>query len=376
MKLYKEKYPKYILLFSIVAVWLYTIFFTYVLNAKSDGYILGDWLINYQDGGFKRRGLSGSFFFLLQDVTHLPLHILVYITQFAIITSFFVLFYKIVKDKNVSWLYLSLVLSALAFVGLLNSVDYAGKKEFILFVIFAYFVYTFDRDKLTKKKEFIICIILAIGVLFHEIILFFVPYFAIIHYLKYKGKPLYYLKYFVAVGVPAAAIILFGKSINEGHSIEILKSRGVDIHNGIFFWDIDEHAILVQRFRNVFMYSIGFVLSALHVWLYTKSELTGRKVGLLLGLSFLYSLPLFYLGLDWGRWWYIHMMMVVILCGQLLSSANVRFNSESMKIIDYCAMLIIFASMLYRVELSGLFTFEGLFYRVFVAPVELYHKVF
>lgn len=28
-----------------------------------DGWSFADWLINYEDGGFKRRGISGSLFF-------------------------------------------------------------------------------------------------------------------------------------------------------------------------------------------------------------------------------------------------------------------------------------------------------------------------
>ncbi|MEG2333179.1 hypothetical protein, partial [Chryseobacterium sp.] len=53
----------------IIATAVFALVFTFIHNQKSDGYILGDWLINYQDGGFKRRGLSGSFFFLIQDFT-------------------------------------------------------------------------------------------------------------------------------------------------------------------------------------------------------------------------------------------------------------------------------------------------------------------
>uniref|UniRef100_A0AAU6WPZ0 Uncharacterized protein n=1 Tax=Chryseobacterium endophyticum TaxID=1854762 RepID=A0AAU6WPZ0_9FLAO len=54
---------KIFIYFLIAITAVYTLAFTYYYNFKDDGYILADWLINYQDGGFKRRGLSGSFFF-------------------------------------------------------------------------------------------------------------------------------------------------------------------------------------------------------------------------------------------------------------------------------------------------------------------------
>jgi hypothetical protein len=72
---------KIFIYFLIAITAIYTLAFTFLHNVRSDGYILGDWLVNYQDGGFKRRGLSGSFFFLLQDMTGVKLNILVYIFQ-------------------------------------------------------------------------------------------------------------------------------------------------------------------------------------------------------------------------------------------------------------------------------------------------------
>ncbi|MXS71420.1 hypothetical protein GSF70_09325, partial [Flavobacteriaceae bacterium W22] len=43
---------KILIYLVIIATALFAIVFTYIHNANSDGYILGDWLINYQDGGF------------------------------------------------------------------------------------------------------------------------------------------------------------------------------------------------------------------------------------------------------------------------------------------------------------------------------------
>ena len=88
-KLFFLKYFYYILAFS---TYLYIIVFTFLHNRKNDGYVLGDWLINYQDGGFKRRGISGSLFFFLQDFSGLNLNILVFSFQFIVISLFFFFF--------------------------------------------------------------------------------------------------------------------------------------------------------------------------------------------------------------------------------------------------------------------------------------------
>src|SRR5690606_5491866 len=96
-----------ILIYLLTAVTaVYTLIFTYIYNFKDDGYILADWLINYEDGGFKRRGLSGSFFFLLQDLTGISLNYLVYSCQFIIISLFFWLYVKLIRYKITTLLYL------------------------------------------------------------------------------------------------------------------------------------------------------------------------------------------------------------------------------------------------------------------------------
>ena len=52
-----------IIYFFIFLIINYT-FFNYRILFRENGYILGDWLINYS-GGFIRRGLIGHFFHII-----------------------------------------------------------------------------------------------------------------------------------------------------------------------------------------------------------------------------------------------------------------------------------------------------------------------
>jgi hypothetical protein len=63
--------------FSINQLWIAAI--------SCDPYTQGDWLINYQDGGFKRRGLSGSIMFFLQDISALRLQSIVFSVIYKLI---------------------------------------------------------------------------------------------------------------------------------------------------------------------------------------------------------------------------------------------------------------------------------------------------
>lgn len=370
---------KIFIYFLIAVTAVYTLAFTYYYNFKDDGYILADWLINYQDGGFKRRGLSGSFFFLLQDVTGIRLNYLVYFFQFIFISGFFLLYAKVIRYKITDLLYLSLLLSPIGFVGLLNTVTYVGKKEFIVFFLFTWFVYALDNNKLSKCKEYFFCAALFVTVLLHEVVLFYVPYFAIALYLK-TGKFQYkrYIKYFLSVGIPALIIFLFGKNVNEGKSLEILASRGVHPIYGIFYWNIDERQYILEHKNEYVLYFISLILCILHLNYYLKFLNNRKFLSIALLGAFAFTLPLFYLAIDWGRWMYIHMMMIIILFSLILKEGASVYVFESITINRkfYITSFIILASLLYRVEMSGKgFTFEGILYRVLVAPHELLNKM-
>ncbi len=370
---------KILIYFLIAFTAAYTLVFTYYYNFKDDGYILADWLINYQDGGFKRRGLSGSFFFLLQDLTGLRLNYLVYFFQFLIISGFFLLYTKLIRYKVTDLLYLSLLLSSIGFVGLLNTVTYVGKKEFILFLIFTWFVYELDRDKFSKCKEYAVCGALIITTLLHEAVLFYIPYFAITLYLKTeKFHFKRYVKYFLSVGIPCLILFFFGKDINEGKSLEILSARGVHPIYGIFYWNIDERDYIKEHISEYILYFISLAFSIFHLYYYLKFLKNRKAISILLLGAFLFSLPLFYLAIDWGRWMYIHMMLIIVLFALLLRKERSVYVFEPVVINRkfYVILFVIIFSLIYRVEMSGKgFTFEGILYRVFIAPVELLNKM-
>lgn len=365
--------------FLITVTAVYTLAFTFYYNFKDDGYILADWLINYQDGGFKRRGLSGSFFFLLQDFTGLRLNYLVYFFQFVIISGFFLLYTKLIRYKMTDLLYLSLLLSPLGFIGLLNTVTYVGKKEFIVFLLFTWFVSTLDQDKLSKCKEYFFCGALFVIVFLHEVVVFYIPYFAVALYLK-TGNIQYkrYVKFFLAVGIPALMIFLFGKNVNEGKSLSILADRGVHPVYGIFYWKIDERQYITDHRKDYLLYLISFILSILHIRYYLKFLNNRKLLSIALTGTFIFSLPLFYLAIDWGRWLYIHMMMMIVLFALKLPEGSnpYTFGRSTDRRKWGVAAFIIMASMICRVEMSGKgFTGEGIFYRLFVVPRELLNKM-
>ena len=106
--------------------------------AWCDGYALGDWMINYEDGGFKRRGLSGSIFIFLSNLTGIYVGKIVFSTIAIFYTSYLgMLIYYFRKIRfDFSLLLFLLLPTTLLFP--INDLYAFGRKEIILFNLFLF----------------------------------------------------------------------------------------------------------------------------------------------------------------------------------------------------------------------------------------------
>ena len=127
-----------ILLASVLAITLFRIFHHF--NTDKTG-LLEDWLINYQDGGFKRRGLSGSLFFLVQDMTQLPLGYIFYGLELILNLSLFYYLFQLLRDRKMDPYFLLAFFSPVTLLFWINQESTLGRKETMLFLLFAYFLY-------------------------------------------------------------------------------------------------------------------------------------------------------------------------------------------------------------------------------------------
>ena len=115
------------------------IFFTFRFFKRENGFIFGDWLINYT-GGFTRRGLTGDIIlnftnFFNLDITHFTFFFVTFIY-----CSFVYVFIKILLRSNIDWVILLMIFSPSAFLFTLYDPLSIGRKE-ILFFYFLEFIY-------------------------------------------------------------------------------------------------------------------------------------------------------------------------------------------------------------------------------------------
>lgn len=120
--------------------------------------------------------------------------------------------------------------------------------------------------------------------------------------------------------------------INRGDSLNILEKRGVYLNGGLFTWDINEPKFIIENITDyvkyLLMFSYGLVL---FFYNFRKKYITKLNVSLL--YCFVFTLPLFYLGLDWGRWLNIHFILSMIITLALSENQN-NFNESRIIVSD------------------------------------------
>jgi hypothetical protein len=288
-----------------------------------DGYALGDWLINYEDGGFKRRGFSGSMFIFLSKVTGIYIGKLVFVFISVLYILFItqcILFLRKIKI-DFSLILILFIPTTLFFP--INDLYAFGRKEILLFNIFLFFLISRDRYNIYSWKYILVLsLLILVCTLFHELIVFYVPYIMLIYWIDYYKNVQETLFKIGVIGlssfIPAFIIFLFGKDVNEGESWEIFKQLGVssNIMNGIFSWPKEGfgkgqvNALMFAKSRHYYLYLGSYFITIISFcFLFIKNSWLGfsrNKVILTHLLLLFLSIPIFFLTIDWGRWLNIH----------------------------------------------------------------------
>jgi hypothetical protein len=324
---------KFIMLIGIALILAFITYNLYVFAKGMDGFIFLDWLINYHDGGFKRRGLGGSFFFVIHDITHISLVKLVFLTQVSFYMFFLVVLCKIILSKAIDLKFLVFLFSPLTFLFFVNDPDGIGRKEVILYAIFTLYTYWVSTNSLTRLKEHLVLALLFLATFWHELMFFYTPYFLLIRYFHSNDQKFEFslrtALYLLAGLLPLLIILIWGTEINNGNSIKLLNDRGIFFSNGIFMWkDSALEWWSNNGFQPYLWYTVPVVYGFLMLYFYWDGiKVNKLKSGFyfLIG-CFLFSAPLFFLAIDWGRWIAIHFTMILVMLGSLLPSKMENLN--------------------------------------------------
>lgn len=355
---------KFITNLGLLLTFVFIFYKLFIIDYQNHPYILGDWLISYYDGGFNRRGLSGVFVFFLQDILKIELQMIVFIIQISFYTLFFTFLFLIIKEKIISKEVFLFIWSPLTLLFYINDSTSLGRKEVLVFFLFSFYVYLMLKNKESYFYEILIIVCLFIFTLFHELVVFFIPYFLIAR--KYVGtsKPFnkaFFLSIIFSYVILIFVILLYGMEINRGNSINILEKRGVYLTGGIFNWDIDVPKFIIENITDYVKYLIIFAYG-LVLFLISSRKKNIMRLNVSILYCFVFSLPLFYIGLDWGRWLNIHFILSMIIILALAENQS-NFNQNRIilsdikkkdLIIAILNLIITMKHYLYGIEFDGL----------------------
>ncbi len=312
-----------------------------------DGWMTADWLINFQ-AGFVRRGLSGEIILWLADLLTLKPNIVVlWITALFHITYMIMLF-LLVYRKEVNIWFVVFLLSPPILLFAIYDPETSGKKEIILFFIFSIFIWLLEKKKLKSFfSNFLFSIFIMLGMMCHELIFFYTPYFVIAAYLKSKidGTPFHLSKIVFLVLGPSLVLItlyLFGKTLNTTEICSVLLEKGLseNICSGILAWpqDFSIKDIIAYEINARYHYNYGICLLlgiapfACFIKSLKSPLATLKRFFIVFLLLFLFSFPLFILAIDWGRWLNIHFMLLLLISTLLLKDNPSTSKFHYMKI--------------------------------------------
>ncbi|SHM37714.1 hypothetical protein [Chryseobacterium contaminans] len=346
---------------GVTVICLFKIGFAYY---ACNGFAFADWLINYQDGGFKRRGLLGTVFVFLYDSFSIKLQYSVFVVQAIVYISFFYFLSLLFKVKQTNIIDVFLFLTPFCLWGFLSDAAIGSRKDGILWLLFSIFTYFLIKNKYSGFRETILLISFSLSVFIHESFIFYVPYFLFILFL-HSGKLDIQksIKIILAFFIPAALIFLMGNmNPDYSYTLQLVKECGINLQDSnIFQWKENELMKIQyyrEHFNTVSLYLVSFTLQLFfilyYIFLIKKDELPNKRF--LLAAFFILIIstaPLFLIAIDVGRWLYNHFILFFMILifqlpdrkGEMKLMDRSLVNSKNIFFVS----LVLIADFVYRV---------------------------
>ncbi|MBP2618172.1 hypothetical protein J2772_003359 [Chryseobacterium jejuense] len=347
-------------LFFIALFLIFKIYFAYII---ANGYPFGDWLINYQDGGFKRRGLLGTIVFFMYEKFQIKVQYIVFFFQFLFHFLFFYYLVRLINLKKYNILDFVFLFTPFCLWGFVSDSGMGARKDGVLWFMLSFFTYTLTKGNISKWRWYFLYFIFFVSVFIHESFVFFFPCFVTLYYFHTKKIELSKIILISLSFCIPTLIIFFGgmKSVGSEYTLDIIKACGINLQNdNIFTWKENEFIKLDYYYKHLYdysLYSITFILQLVYVifYLYIKEfkKEDIRRLVLFFFVCLLCTIPLFLIAIDIGRWFYNLFIFWSLLIISLLPSTDSKISVFDYKTIyskkNMSFILLIFLSnFLYR----------------------------
>jgi hypothetical protein len=331
MNNFKNKYLYYLIFLFISSIFIYI----YLFSLKN---IINLWTysevhLNYSSG-FVRRGLFGEIILFLSNLgikSKESFSTIFFI--FYLVNAF--LFLSILKrlTDNI-WLYIFFTFNP-AFI-LFSFYDLGGYARSEVFGIFLILLHSYIYQDISLKKisfKFyyffyyaILYPFILISFLLHEINIFFIIFHLITTYKIINFYNKINFKINIIFSVPVVLILTiffwtFSQKISQQMLLDIFNNLADKTNISIWIWEAlltpiserSEFSYMAKPFLNIIYYLVIFIFYLIPI-LFFLNNLTRNTVNkfILLILSIIPFVFLFFIARDWGRW--IHIILIMIFC--------------------------------------------------------------
>ncbi|AZA78944.1 hypothetical protein EG347_16205 [Chryseobacterium sp. G0186] len=317
-----------------------------------NGWYLGEWLINYQDGGFKRRGLFGTLFIFINELTGISLQYIVFAFVALLYSLFFTFLIQLFARKKNTLLTLSTLLLPAGLGMILKDPTIIAKKEIFIFLLYLFYFLRLESKKTVKDLAVTFFIIVAI--LNHEAAFFYIPFVSFTYFVKDGSTTFIKLKKILLYHFAPAAVVMlvlyqFGYSISTENSLQFLKNHGLDLAlKGIYGYD--PHYNVLNFYKSHLYgyqtYLISLFFASLTFFIYCRfNKISINKKFLV--IQFIFLVPLFYIAYDWGRWINIFFTLLTIFIAgerQLISTAKENMIAIALIIFNSLWTMLLFTA--------------------------------
>lgn len=310
---------------------------------RMDSWIIGDWLINYS-GGFVRRGLPGSVALVLHTATGIPTQWVIFAIEAMLLLVFLMAVYWLTRGIRWSYLMVALLLSpaTLAFT-VLDPHDAGLRKELILFAGLAVLIWALPAGRWKDWQISAVMSVFLMGMLLsHEGLAVAIPYFfaaVAIQTMSLRRAAMICAIPFALSALVCVAVITHHGDLATAQAIcrsagGTLGTEKPDLFHppsgvcgGAISWfqlnANQERELIVplaRQFGLVKLYgalvvpTFGPVIALLY--LFCRRDRLRYEVLVVAGcaaVSLTVAVPVFYVGLDWGRWFHIQVICLMLL---------------------------------------------------------------
>ena len=301
----------------------------------------GDWLINSELTP-TRRAFIGNLILKFSDILGITPVTAIWIIQsclFIFSIGLLLLLIKPFKGTPVIWL---VILSPAFFIFFWAASPQAGmRKELIIYISFLCLLMSYIHLNMAIILIIISVFIFSIGVLSHEAMALFLP--AYVFCLLLSGKKnklpsfLIYMLVVVTLSTALGAIIYAATypSVDNFQQVcQPLLDRGLDasICDGAIRWlqyDAQRSSEIVQSEATLSKWlklAAAYLLSTAGFCFFASHTNAPYRVTLLYVVAAIPFFPLFFLGLDWGRWINFHFSSAVFSVIALLLAGKITIE--------------------------------------------------